>query len=327
MAELELRHLRVVVTVANAGSVSRAAAKLGISQPALTAQLQRIERMLGGPLFDRGRHGVTTTPLGQFVLHRAEALLGDMRLLVREAREISGGAPDELRIGSMPLLLVGGFVDRLRALGRWQDVVSFIEPSHETLVQLLTTGRVDAAVLEEPSGDWIDLPSDVTVRILVTEPVYVAVADWHRAAERSAIELSELAGFDWVAPPPPENAGRRQFLQACAVAGFAPRVRHYTSDTATARALVSEGCVSLASAVSRSGGGLVVRPLVGDPLHNDLLFVTRSENAGEVQTLLDCAARSYVALLDRNPDFRRWWDANPQAHRTIDAVLPAGGAS
>lgn len=59
---LELRHLRVVCAIAETGSVTKAASTLGLAQPALTAQLQRIERTLGGPLFERDRRGPVPPP-------------------------------------------------------------------------------------------------------------------------------------------------------------------------------------------------------------------------------------------------------------------------
>jgi DNA-binding transcriptional LysR family regulator len=65
---LELRHLRVVCAIAETGSLTKAAAQLGLAQPALTAQLQRIERALGGPLFERDRRGARPTALGELVL-------------------------------------------------------------------------------------------------------------------------------------------------------------------------------------------------------------------------------------------------------------------
>src|SRR5689334_12973656 len=65
--ELELRHLRVVCRLADTGSVSKAAAALGVSQPSLTAQLHRIEEAVGGSLFERGSTGVVPTPLGKHV--------------------------------------------------------------------------------------------------------------------------------------------------------------------------------------------------------------------------------------------------------------------
>ncbi|HCU51791.1 MAG TPA: LysR family transcriptional regulator, partial [Micromonosporaceae bacterium] len=76
---LELRHLRVVCAIAETGSVTKAASLLGLAQPALTAQLQRIERTLGGPLFDRDRRGATPTALGELVLARARVVLPAMK--------------------------------------------------------------------------------------------------------------------------------------------------------------------------------------------------------------------------------------------------------
>jgi hypothetical protein len=58
---IERRHLEVVIAIAEAGSISKAAAELAIAQPALSAQLSRIERTLGGPLFERGSRGSTPT--------------------------------------------------------------------------------------------------------------------------------------------------------------------------------------------------------------------------------------------------------------------------
>src|SRR5882757_8207816 len=66
--DLELRHLRIVCAIAEAGSVTKAAAALGLAQPALATQLKRIERSLGGPLFLRDRRGTRPTPLGDLVL-------------------------------------------------------------------------------------------------------------------------------------------------------------------------------------------------------------------------------------------------------------------
>lgn len=119
MAELELRHLRAVRAVADGGSVSRAATVLGVSQPALTAQVKRIERILGGDLFVRGPSGVRPTELGRFVLARADALLSDMQALVASARRHGEDRPETLRIGYVPLLVIGRFIEEL---GSWTSM-------------------------------------------------------------------------------------------------------------------------------------------------------------------------------------------------------------
>lgn len=73
---LELRHLRTVRAIADTGSLTKAAATLGLAQPALSAQLRRIEKALGGVLFDRDHTGARATPLGELVLERACSVYG-----------------------------------------------------------------------------------------------------------------------------------------------------------------------------------------------------------------------------------------------------------
>ena len=114
---LELRHLKVVCAIAETGSVTKAASLLGLAQPALTAQLQRIERTLGGPLFERDRRGARPTALGELVLARARVLLPAMKGLQDEAARLAGAGSGDAGTGSArsngPIL--GGLVHRLAA--------------------------------------------------------------------------------------------------------------------------------------------------------------------------------------------------------------------
>ena len=114
---LELRHLKVVCAIAETGSVTKAASLLGLAQPALTAQLQRIERTLGGPLFERDRRGARPTALGELVLSRARVLLPAMKGLQDEAARLAGAGSDDAmsryRIGTIGGPVVGGLVHRL----------------------------------------------------------------------------------------------------------------------------------------------------------------------------------------------------------------------
>src|SRR5919107_5864935 len=94
---LELRHLKVVCAIAETGSVTKAASLLGLAQPALTAQLQRIERTLGGPLFERDRRGARPTALGELVLDRARVVLPAVDGLPDEAARVAGAGSNDLR--------------------------------------------------------------------------------------------------------------------------------------------------------------------------------------------------------------------------------------
>src|SRR4051812_4502996 len=97
--DIDLRHLRVICAIADAGSVTKAAAALGLAQPALTTQLKRIERTLGGALFERDRRGARLTPLGDMVLARARLLIPALKGLQQEAAHLAHGRLNRYRIG------------------------------------------------------------------------------------------------------------------------------------------------------------------------------------------------------------------------------------
>src|SRR5689334_6767647 len=106
--QLELRHLRIVKAVADARSLTAAAKLLGISQPALSAQVRRIEGIVGGALFVRGRGGSFLTAYGRFVLTRAEAALGHVDEILRARPD--GGVPPVVRVGGIDGPVMMGLV-------------------------------------------------------------------------------------------------------------------------------------------------------------------------------------------------------------------------
>jgi DNA-binding transcriptional LysR family regulator len=326
MSELELRHLRVVHAVADAGSLTKAAARLGVSQPALTAQLARIERVLGGTLFDRGPHGAEPTALGKFIVGRAVALLADMDALVGAARqEVTGmSARPALRVGTTPMLMLAGFIKQLNRGGGYSQISTLVEPSSQDVLELLAASRIDVALCVRSDDISPNDIAGIRVRSLTHEPVLIALADSHPLARRGTVDLADLADCDWVVPPPHDNPFRRRLLAACSEAGFIPRLRHFTNDTSSARQLTSHGAVSLADAASRSGDGITVRPLTGEPLVCEIMFATRlaDPSAETADELFLAAARGYLSTLDRNPPYlRRWWNEHPESHAFIDRAL------
>src|SRR5215510_5635664 len=88
---LEARHLRIVRAISDTGSLTKAAVELGLTQPALTHQLHRMERLFGAALFVRDRRGARPTSLGLHVIERARFVLPSMDALVREARILASG--------------------------------------------------------------------------------------------------------------------------------------------------------------------------------------------------------------------------------------------
>ncbi len=147
--DLELRHLRIVREVADAGSVTKAATRLGLAQPSLTAQLKRIERSLGGPLFERDRNGARPTPLGEMVLARARVLLPAVRELQEDAVRFANTSEQipGYRLGATNGAILGGLVERLTADSPGTPVTTRTSWSARELTTMVTAGLLDFALV------------------------------------------------------------------------------------------------------------------------------------------------------------------------------------
>ncbi|ROO91053.1 DNA-binding transcriptional LysR family regulator [Actinocorallia herbida] len=262
--QLELRHLRTLCAIADAGSLSRAATSVGVSQPALTAQLHRIEESLGGQLFQRGRFGVLPTPFGQFVLTRARSVLLTVEELITGASSPENRAT--LRIGGYATPLLTGLVRRLFAEPD-ASITVHTEYSPRLLLDLLAAKRLDAAALVDYPGYEPPVPSSVEVRPIAIEPIHALVPAAHPLAEAAEIGLADLADEDWVLTPSDGVGWHEYVYTTCEESGFTPRVRHMMTEQPMTRTLVADhGAVTLCQATAVATPGVVIRPLKGAPL-------------------------------------------------------------
>lgn len=167
--ELELRHLRVLCAIADAGSVGRAAALLGASQPATSTQLRRIERHLGAPLFERTALGVAPTCFGVEVLAAARDLLMRADGLGRRPDSPDGPARRELRLAATNSPMLPGLVTRARqqrpdqrftvtSVYRSSDIVDLLEQGTRTPPWPWTT-RARSCATRRPSPIAASSPS------------------------------------------------------------------------------------------------------------------------------------------------------------------------
>ncbi|WP_051386342.1 LysR family transcriptional regulator [Actinokineospora inagensis] len=316
MSELELRHLRVIRAVADAGSLSKAAVRLGVSQPALTAQLQRLERRVGGLLFARTGTGVVPTELGSYVLSAARALLNEVDDLMAGIRQRTqaGLRSGQVRVGGAPGLVVPLFAAAIAARLDGAETSIDIDMHPAELVRKVVEHKVDFAVLEENPGLGTSLPPGLNSRVMFRAPLFLALAADHPLATRPEIALADLATDSWVMPPMAEGTEQLAFTRACTAAGFTPIIKHQMSDTTTTRALVQAGAVTLAKPVAREGNGIVVRPIAGTPLRQDIVLVWHEDNAlpGAAAQAPKALLDAYAKLTDTNPLFAAWWaEAHP----------------
>ncbi|MFJ6795444.1 LysR family transcriptional regulator [Streptomyces sp. NPDC091268] len=318
--QLELRHLQAVCEIAEAGSLGGAARRLGVSQPALSAQLRRIERVTGGELFVRGRRGVEPTALGQFVLAKARRVLGEMDALGAQARAMAADAP--LRLGCILLVLIDGLLARTDLLPAGREVTVDLEDSVTALVRMLGAGQYDVIVYGEVNAHEVPLPQGVLARTLVPrEPFCIRMAAGHRLADRPALDLADLADEQWMTLVEDDDGGPEALIEACAKAGFVPSLRYRITDRKMQHDLIAAGrAISLSQPTAPPAAGTVMRPLVGNPITGRIrLAWNRSAvSAHQAGLLYRAAVRAYLADIDNNAFHRAWWDAHPEAHPAPD---------
>ncbi|MEV0416370.1 LysR family transcriptional regulator [Streptomyces sp. NPDC050448] len=266
--DLEVRHLRVVCAIAEAGSLTRAAASLGVTQPGLSAQLRRIEVMLGGSLFDRRQAGAVPTVFGELVLGRAGAILpgidGLLADTARAARRIS--AADRVRIGSVGAPLLGHLIVAVKALLPEAELTSRCHHSPVALLDDLAAGRLEAAVLGDHPDQELPQREDVILHPIVTEPVFALLPAAHPLAAQDEVSLAELLDEDWAAPRPDSDRTREYWSSVCALTGRRP-FTPYEAEGRQLIEIVRAGlAVSLCQATFIEAPGVAVRPLAGNPL-------------------------------------------------------------
>jgi DNA-binding transcriptional LysR family regulator len=314
--ELELRHLNVVCTIADAGSISKAAAELGVAQSALTAQLARIERALGGPAFDRDHRGVRPTQLGELVIARSRLLLPAMTGLVEDATRLADGerhdsAPEHLSIGSAKSSIIAPLITRLGQEHPHLRVTTTASWSSEEVAAELADGTVDFAVV---GVCWAGTrPGDPSLvwRTFSVDPVFVLVSEAHPLAGRAEIALSDLSDADW-AITPGDKCFPSCFARACARDGFTPR-NVYVTDSASCLDLVAAGAAVAPCQPTRTAPGAVARPLTGVPLRWHQMLGVRADSPAHdfVDELLLAVRLAHADLVAGSPAYAAWLQHNP----------------
>jgi DNA-binding transcriptional LysR family regulator len=301
---LDVRHLELVVAIADCGSLRKAAARLHLTQPAVTTQLKRIEDHLGGALFLRTADGVRTTPVGADFVLEARSMLAQLQTLERVTRRNaeSSGAPT--RLAGIPAYHFGLLVS---ALG--DNVTSRTIKETGTLTALLTTGELDVAVMRQFPGTPLSFPSNVGHRLLTREPLFVGVPDDHPHAGRQEIPLEALADDKWVMPEPDDSGMNAHFARQCAAAGFEQRIAHFTAEAHVAIMLVRAGAVCPLYPVGGSRAGIARLPITGTPLVREVVLAWRTDApvADEIDDLCAQVAEGYLKLVEESDVYARWW--------------------
>ena len=204
LAHLRLRDLMLLEHVAEAGSLTEVAARLHVTQSAVTQALQSLEEAFGRELVTRGRRGQRGVSLNA----AGSAALMHLRVARHEVDAALAAAVDpdtlELRIGALPLTLVRPLPDALARLRkRLPNVhVHLAEDTVPHLWQRLEAGEFDAIVCRLPAmSEQQRLPDGVAHRTVGHESLVLVCGRRHPVARRRNPTLALLREFAWVLPP------------------------------------------------------------------------------------------------------------------------------
>jgi LysR family hca operon transcriptional activator len=193
---MELRHLRYFVAVAEAGSLTVAAAReLHTSQPSLSRQIRDLEDEVGAPLLMRRARGIELTPAGRAFLDHARAVLSQVEAATEAARRVAHPAKPCFTMGFLTGHELTWMPEALRILHNELPNIDVMISSQYSplLADGLAKGKIDAAFLRRERG----LP-ELAFSVLLKEPLVVVLPSDHHLASLKAINPRDLAGETFV---------------------------------------------------------------------------------------------------------------------------------
>lgn len=291
---MELRQLRYFVAVFDHGALSAAAKSLLISQPALTRQIQQLERECGVPLFERVPSGVLPTPSGSALYQHAVTLLRFAESARDAARE-AGPVQEIVEMGLAPGLPTEWLQDVIEVVARLvpRAYLSLTDATSTTQLQMLREGRLDIGLLHETP------PTDLLRHHVREEPFGIAVPPDASHASDGDCPLKALDGTDVLAHSRAQvPIGHDQLVSAAHGAGAFPRW-HFANFTENALACIaatgSSGAILTQTTANRLLPGWMWRRLVEPQLIMHTWLVAQRATRSTVAAVIDAVTDEFAS--------------------------------
>jgi len=220
LSRLKLRQLSLLQAIDRHRTLSRVAAEMQLSQPAITKALHEVEDIFGSTLFERSSRGLVPTAAGDAVLHYARRWLAELEATTRVLTSLEAGRSGRLRLGltqQVPQQLMSAALTHL--LDRSPRISVMVrEGTTDELVAGLVARELDCAIGRSYDGDASGLVQEA---IHEQEPCLVVGAKNVKRLSRGPLDWARLAQLDWILPPP--NTPMRRTYNAIFVgAGVQP---------------------------------------------------------------------------------------------------------
>jgi DNA-binding transcriptional LysR family regulator len=234
---LDVTRLRVLVAVAQHGSVTKAARALHYAQPSVSHHLARLEAETGARLFQRAGRGIRLTEAGRTLAERAAEVFGRLDAAEHELAAIAGLAAGRVRLAAFPsafATVVPSAVTRFAASHPGLEL-TLVEAEPPAALRMLRAGEVDVAMVftHQPHPAGTD---GLRTTALFDEPLFLVLPPGSPRRRRG--RLADHADDAWIAGC---ERCRAHLLEQCTAAGFTPRIAFSTDDYVTVQSLVAAG--------------------------------------------------------------------------------------
>jgi len=270
---IEVKHLRLIAAIDKYGTLSGAARELGLSQPAITQQMQRLEKELGTPLVTKQSRGVSLTSAGRVLLRHAGQVLPSLSRAESEIAAIAGLRGGEIRISAFASGAAALLPGALARMADEHPGISFRlgEAETEESLELLRKGDCEIALVYEYHSENMTLrrpdlrhDPDEIWQTALEEHIWVAMPRSHPLAAEPAVDVSDLEGARWISGCP---SCQGNLVDVCSVAGFQPDITYETDDYIALQGLAAAGLgvallPDLMLMATRSDSDLVLKPLL-----------------------------------------------------------------
>jgi DNA-binding transcriptional LysR family regulator len=299
-SHLKIRDLELVVALHEEGSVTQAAKRVGISEPAFCKRIQLVERQIKVRLFERGHDGTKTTDPGLTFIARILESIHSFHRGVHEAQETKRGEHSKLCIG-VSAFMPPELIELLRSIELllYRDLAIEIDTEYSTeLLTQLQRGHIDLALVTSPPEI-----AAITTLCLATNSFRIVFREGHPLATKQSTTLSEVVEYPWVFFNRSIHPYLHdQVLGRVAIEQKQAKIVHHFSYADQATALLTDeevvAWMSPPEALRASNHGLVNLPLLDEHLHLETHLATRADNKSQLVS-------EYVRRFVKRMDLRR----------------------